>query len=103
MAPTIKTTVCMSAHVVRTCIDTKNIYDGHHDLRFEYRQDDRLMAITSASGYPHNLEFDCISTCRPPRAGKFSNGKRSAYFSTLDEMDEYIMSEIEKGIIKAYD
>lgn len=99
---TCRTVICMSADVTRTSIDTKNIYDGHHDLLFEYRQNDRLMAITNATGYPHLQQFDTISTIRPPRAGKFSTGKRTAYFSTLDEMDEFIMNEIEKGIIKEY-
>lgn len=99
----MRTVTCMSADVVRTCIDTKNIYDGHHDLVFEYRQNDRLMVVVSAHGYPHKQQFDFIGSLRPPRAGKFSTDSPAAYFKTLDEMDEFVMSEIEKGIIKAYD
>ena len=93
-----KTTICMSPDVTRTSIDERNIYDGHHELLFHYRHNDRLVAITSASGYPSRNEYDHIGTLRPPHAGTFSNGKRTAYFANLDEMDAYIMSEIEKGL-----
>ena len=98
----MKTVTAMSADVTRTCYDRQNIYDGHHALKFEYRKNDKLMAITTARGYPHKNEFFIISTIRPPRAGRFSTGSIVAYFTSLDEMDEFIMSEIEKGIIKPY-
>ena len=92
------TTICMTADVTRTSIDKRNIYDGHHDLRFLYRHNDRLVAIVYATGYPWKNEYDHIGTLRPPHAGTFSNGKRVANFTNLDEMDEYILSEIEKGL-----
>ena len=89
----------MSPNVTRTSFDECNIFDGHHELCFNYRRNDRLVAITHASGYPSKNKFDLISTLRPPHAGTFSNGRRSAYFKSLDEMDAYIMSEIEKGLM----
>ena len=88
----------MTADVTRTSIDERNIYDGHHEIIFHYRHKGRLVAITSATGYPCYNEYYCIGTLRPPRAGKFSDGKISAYFASLDEMDAFILNEIEKGL-----
>ena len=94
----ITTTICMAPDVTRTSIDERNIYDGHHNIRFLYRFHDRLVAVVNATGYPWKNEYNCISSLRPPHAGTFSNGKRTAYFKTLDEMDAYILSEIEKSL-----
>lgn len=92
----------MTPDITRTSIDERNIYDGHHDIIFHYRHNERLMAITHATGYPHLNEYDHISTLRPHHAGKFSTGSLTATFKTLDEMDEFIVNEIQNGTILPY-